>query len=114
MELLLTMSLPLSRRALIEERKKNSLFWQIIHLLGSLQLALILLATIALACAVATFTESHFDTAVAHASIYKAPWFMAWLTVLCINLFAVTLTRCPGKKNMLALSSLITESLLSS
>lgn len=88
----------LSRRALINERKKNSLFWQVVHLLGSLQLALILLATIALACAVATFTESHFDTAIAHAAIYKAPWFMAWLTVLCINLFAVTLTRWPWEK----------------
>lgn len=87
-----------SRRALINERKKNSLFWQVVHLLGSLQLALILLATIALACAIATFAESHFDTAVAHASIYKAPWFMAWLTVLCINLFAVTLTRWPWEK----------------
>ena len=88
----------LSRRALINERKKNSLFWQVVHLLGSLQLALILLATIALACAIATFAESHFDTAVAHAAIYKAPWFMAWLTVLCINLFAVTLTRWPWEK----------------
>lgn len=87
-----------ARRALINERKKNSLFWQVVHLLGSLQLALTLLATIALACAIATFAESHFDTAVAHAAIYKAPWFMAWLTVLCINLFAVTLTRWPWKK----------------
>ena len=68
------------------------------HLLGSLQLALLLLATIALACAVATVAESRFDTTVAHTWIYKAPWFMAWLTVLCINLFAVTLTRWPWKK----------------
>ncbi len=87
-----------SRRALIKERQQHSLFWQVVHLLGSLQLALILLATIALACAIATFTESRYDTQTAHAAIYKAPWFMAWLTVLCINLFAVTLTRWPWEK----------------
>lgn len=87
-----------SRKALIKERQQNSLFWQVIHLLGSLQLALLLLATIALACALATFTESRYDTTTAHAAIYKAPWFMAWLTVLCINLFAVTLTRWPWEK----------------
>ena len=83
---------------MIAQRQKDSLFWQAAHLLGSLQLALLLLATIAIACAVATFTESHFDTSVAHAYIYKAPWFMAWLTLLCINLFCVTLTRWPWEK----------------
>lgn len=87
-----------SRRVLIKERQQNSLFWQVVHLLGSLQLALILLATIALACAIATITESRSDTQTAQAAIYKAPWFMAWLTVLCINLFAVTLTRWPWKR----------------
>ncbi|MFM8716083.1 MAG: cytochrome C biogenesis protein ResB, partial [Spartobacteria bacterium] len=30
--------------------------------------------------------------------IYKAPWFIVWLAVLCINLFAVTLTRWPWEK----------------
>ncbi|MBM3857000.1 MAG: hypothetical protein FJ390_03455 [Verrucomicrobia bacterium] len=87
-----------SRSALIKERQKNSLFWQVVHLLGSLQLALILLATIALACAIATLTESRYDTQTAQTAIYKAPWFMAWLTVLCINLFAVTLTRWPWER----------------
>lgn len=87
-----------TRRKLVEARKKNSLFWQIIYLLGSLQLALLLLATIGIACAVATFTESHFDSKVAHAVIYKAPWFLGWLALLCLNLFAVTLTRWPWQK----------------
>ena len=89
------------RRALIATRQKNSLVWQSIHLLGSLQLALLLLATIGIACAVATFTESHFDTKVAHALIYKSPWFLAWLGLLCVNLFAVTLTRWPWEKKHL-------------
>jgi len=89
---------PAARRKMISDRQKNSPVWRIIHWLGSLQLALILLSTIAIACAVATFTESSFDTKVAQAWIYKAPWFFLWLCVLCINLFAVTLTRWPWQK----------------
>lgn len=87
-----------ARRKMIAERQKRSFTWRVIHWLGSLQLALILLATIALACAIATFAESSFDTKVAQAYIYKAPWFVVWLGVLCINLFAVTLTRWPWQK----------------
>lgn len=89
---------PAARQRMIAERQRTSLTWRIIHLLGSLQLALILLATIAIACAVATFAESGFTTKVAQAYIYKAPWFLVWLGVLCVNLFAVTLTRWPWQK----------------
>ena len=89
---------PLSRAAMIVERQRRSPLWRVIHLLGSLKLALVLLGTIAIAIATATFTEAHFDAAVARAWIYKAPWFIAWLGVLCINLFAVTLTRWPWQK----------------
>jgi hypothetical protein len=46
----------LERKRLVEERKKNSSFWRAVHWLGSLQLALILLATIAIACA----ADPHF------------------------------------------------------
>jgi len=88
----------LSRAGMIAERQRKHLLWRLIHLLGSLKLALVLLATIGIACAVATFTESRFDAAVARAWIYKAPWFIAWLGLLCINLFAVTLTRWPWQK----------------
>ncbi len=94
-------SAKLTRQKLILERQKKSLLWQIIHLLGSLPFALLLLATIALACAIATFTESHANSKVAHALIYKAPWFLAWLALLCLNLFAVTLTRWPWQRKHL-------------
>lgn len=87
-----------ARRRMIADRQKRSVTWRVIHWLGSLQLALILLATIAIACAVATFAESRFDTKIAQTYIYKAPWFVLWLGVLCINLFAVTLTRWPWQK----------------
>ena len=83
------------RRALVAERCRRSAGWRLIHALGSLQLALLLLATIAIACAIATFAESGFSAKVAQAYIYKAPWFILWLGVLCVNLFAVTLTRWP-------------------
>ena len=83
---------------MVEARQKSSPFWRLIHLLGSLQLALILLATIAIACAVATVAESEFSTKVAQVYIYKAPWFLIWLGVLCTNLFAVTITRWPWEK----------------
>ena len=86
------------RRQMIADRQKRSVTWRIIHLLGSLQLALVLLATIALACAIATFAESEFTSKVAQTYIYKAPWFIVWLGVLCVNLFAVTLTRWPWQK----------------
>jgi len=87
-----------ARRRMIAERQERSVAWRVIHWLGSLQLALILLASIAVACAVATFAESSFNTKVAQAYIYKAPWFVLWLGVLCVNLFAVTLTRWPWQK----------------
>ncbi len=91
----------IERRKMIEERCRRSATWRIIHWLGSLKLALILLATIAIACAVATFTESGFSTKIAQAYIYKAPWFIVWLFVLCVNLFAVTLTRWPWERRHL-------------
>ncbi len=82
-------------KKLVQERKARSLTWKIIHAFGSLKLALFLIATIALACAVATFIEAELSTKVAHAYIYSAPWFSAWLGLFMINLIAVTLTRWP-------------------
>ncbi|HEY8901647.1 MAG TPA: hypothetical protein VIM61_14645 [Chthoniobacterales bacterium] len=90
-----------THRAHVAARRERSPLWRVIHALGSLKLALLLLATIAIACAVATFAESRFDTKVAQAYIYKAPWFTVWLGVLCLNLFAVTLTRWPWQRKHL-------------
>lgn len=86
------------RRKMISERQRNSVFWQIVHILGSLKLALLLLFTIALACAAATFAESNFNTKIAQVYIYKNPLFTLWLVVLCVNLFCVTLTRWPWQR----------------
>ncbi|MEX1119691.1 MAG: hypothetical protein WEB60_12955 [Terrimicrobiaceae bacterium] len=89
------------RRRMVEERCRRSPVWQLIHWLGSLQLALTLFATIAIACAIATFAESEFSAKVAQAYIYKAPWFIVWLIVLCVNLLAVTITRWPWERKHL-------------
>lgn len=97
----MTTAPPLSHREFVAQRRRRSLLWRGIHALGSLKLALLLLATIGLACAIATFAESRFDTKVAQAWIYRAPWFVVWLGVLCVNLFAVTLTRWPWQRRHL-------------
>ena len=67
------------RRAEIKQRRETSAFWMAVHLLGSLNLAVILLITIAGAIAFATIMESKFDTAVARYYIYDAVWFNFWL-----------------------------------
>ena len=83
---------------MIALRQKQSSVWWLIHRLASLNFALILLATIALACAAATFAESGFNTKIAQSYIYKNPLFLIWLGALCLNLFAVTLSRLPWQK----------------
>ena len=65
--------------------------------LGSLQLAMILIAVIVIASIAGTLYESKFNADVARAYIYDAPWFNIWLGVLCINLFSVAAIRYPWK-----------------
>jgi hypothetical protein len=86
------------RRAAIKHRRENSTFWMAIHLLGSLNLAVILLITIAGAIAFATVMESKFDSAVARYYIYDAAWFNVWLMALALNLFCAAFTRWPWQK----------------
>lgn len=77
---------------------RDGVLWSLIKVLGSLQLALFLLGVIAVACAIATFYEAGMSRAIVKHYIYNAPWFVFWLALLCINLFAVTLTRWPWQK----------------
>ena len=87
-----------TRRAAIKRRRETSTFWMAIHLLGSLNLAVILLITIAGAIAFATVMESKFDSAVARYYIYNAAWFNVWLMALAVNLFCAAFTRWPWQK----------------
>jgi len=86
------------RRAAIKLRRQTSTFWMAVHLLGSLNVAVILLATIAAMIAFATIMESRFDTAVARYYIYDNPLFTLWLVVLALNLFCAALTRWPWQQ----------------
>jgi hypothetical protein len=89
------------RRAEIRRRRKGSVAWTAIHLLGSLNLAVFLLITIAGAIAFATVMESKFDTPVAAYYIYNAVWFDFWLLGLALNLFCAALTRWPWQRKHL-------------
>ena len=89
------------RRAEIKRRRETSTFWAAIHIMGSLNVAVILLATIAGLIAFATVMESKFDTAVARYYIYDNPLFMLWLLVLALNLLCAAFTRWPWQKKHL-------------
>jgi len=89
------------RRAEIKRRREISTFWATIHLLGSLNVAVFLLITIAGAIAFATVMESKFDSAVARYYIYDNPLFMLWLLVLALNLLCAALTRWPWQRKHL-------------
>jgi len=89
------------RRAKIKRRRETSTFWMAVHLLGSLNLAVILLITIAGAIAFATVMESKFDSAVARYYIYDAAWFDVWLLALALNLLCAALTRWPWQRKHL-------------
>src|ERR1700677_3023311 len=89
------------RRAAIKHRRETSTFWMAVHLLGSLNLAVILLITIAGAIAFATVMESKFDSAVARYYIYDAAWFNVWLLALALNLLCAAFTRWPWQRKHL-------------
>ena len=89
------------RSARIAARRRDSALWRWIHRGATLNLAMILLFVLAAACAVATVTESRFTTDIARHYIYRAPWFLGWMILLCLNLLCVTLDRWPWQRRHL-------------
>lgn len=71
---------------------------RIVEFLGSLRLAMLLLAVVIVACAVGTVAESRFDARVARYYVYDAHWFSAWLVVLATNLLVSALLRWPWRR----------------
>ncbi|MBI4024354.1 MAG: hypothetical protein HY360_05195 [Verrucomicrobia bacterium] len=68
-----------------------------LRVFGSVKLAMVLLAILIGACIVGTVVESRIDTSVAQVYVYDAPWFIAWLTLLCMNLVGSVFARWPLK-----------------
>lgn len=76
-------------------------FWgrRVFRFLSSVRLAVILLMVLILGIAIGTVCESRFDTKVARAYVYEAPWFNLWMVLLGINLAAAAFSRYPWKKH---------------
>lgn len=64
----------------------------------SVKLAVVLISVLIVASAIGTVYESSFDAKVARAYVYGAPWFNAWLLLLCLNLTCSALSRWPWQK----------------
>lgn len=79
----------------LKKLKKNSIF----RFLSSLKLAVILLVSLAIILAVATFYESLYDTKTAQHLVYKSPLFALFLATLGVNLSCSALIRFPWKKS---------------
>ena len=87
-----------ARKKLADERSARSWIWRFAYALGSLDLAILLLLSLAGVCAVATFLESGFSARVARAYVYHAPWFNVWLLLLALNLTCSAVTRWPWER----------------
>ncbi|MBE7384313.1 MAG: cytochrome c biogenesis protein ResB [Leptolyngbya sp. SIO1E4] len=70
---------------------------KIVRFLGSIRLAVTLLAAIAVILIGATFYESNVGTATVQREIYKSAWFGALIFLLAINLGISTLSRYPWR-----------------
>lgn len=79
---------------MLKALKKNPIF----RFLASLKLAVILLISLAIILAVATFYESAYDTKTAQYLVYRSPLFALFLAGLGVNLAASALMRYPWKK----------------
>lgn len=69
--------------------------------LGSLKLAVVLLAVLAAVIAAATILEADYGRAHAQWYVYHSGWFIALLSVLGINIFCAALSRWPWKRRQI-------------
>jgi len=67
--------------------------------LGSLRLAVVIMASLGVACAWATFHEAWYGTASAQRLFYQAPWFTGLLLALAVNITASMLLRFPWSRH---------------
>ncbi len=82
------------------------------RILGSLPLALVLLVTLAIVLAWATFLEADSGREFAHWYIYASPWFIGLLGLLGLNVLAALVTRLSWKRGQVGLVVTLTGLLL--
>jgi hypothetical protein len=70
---------------------------RLFRFLSSVRLAVILLMVLIIGIAIGTICESRFDSKVARAYVYEAPWFDVWMILLGVNLFCAAWSRYPWK-----------------
>lgn len=83
--------------ALSASRKSGLRF--VVQLLGSLKLAIPVLATVATVIAIATILEAERGRAYAQWYVYQSPWFVAVLALLGVNIFCAAAGRWPWKRH---------------
>ena len=75
-------------------------FWRtLLRFLGSARLAVILMGVLVCALIAGTLWESARGAAAAQAGVYHAPWFIALLGLLSVNVLAAMLLRVPFRRS---------------
>ncbi len=80
-------------------RQAQRLGRRVFRFLSSVRLAVILLMVLIVGIAIGTICESRFDSKVARAYVYDAPWFDVWMILLGVNLFCAAWSRYPWKRH---------------
>jgi hypothetical protein len=74
------------------------LCWLCLRALGSLQLAVLLIAVYFAVLVVATALEGRYDAETARSNVYRTNWFAAIHIVLAVNLLSAMLVRLPWRR----------------
>ncbi len=78
---------------------------EILQFLGSVFIAIVLIALLTLVLIISTSLESAFGTPFAQKCFYQAGWFDVLLALLGVNIYCATILRIPFKKNATPVSS---------
>ncbi len=77
----------------------ENLLMTLLRALGSLRLAAALLILVLVAMGFATIAEKNQSTEYALANYYLSSWFIALLTIMCVNILAAVIVRYPFPKH---------------
>ncbi len=85
---------------MVDKKPENALSW-VMHWLGSLQLAVMLLLTLAAVLAVGTILESVQGRPFAQWYVYQSAWFKMVLVLLGVNILLAAVNRFPWKRHQI-------------